>query len=297
MRHLLIPAVSAITLIVLAASACSSDYNSGRDDDRDADVVASVPVDASDGEIDTLDLHATLVNAARTYEFELDGQRCLYTVAVSAEWPREIGNADLAALADTLGRAAFGRHGDMPVADAVTAFLADTAGVLPGPGKVTHDFTAPELASGHWTLTTDISRTALTPAFVTYMVTSSSYMGGAHPNTAVTPLTYDLAAGAPVTMAYLFKPGSEADVMKIISSALAERSGCRPDNFKSAGFFTDTLPAPSGMSVDKSGMIEFQYGQYEIGPYAMGIIMGPVAPADVAGLLSPEGKRMLAAYL
>ncbi len=110
-----------------------------------------------------LDLHATLVNAARTYEFELDGQRCLYTVAVSAEWPREIGNADLAALADTLGRAAFGRHGDMPVADAVTAFLADTAGVLPGPGKVTHDFTAPELASGHWTLTTDISRTALTP--------------------------------------------------------------------------------------------------------------------------------------
>ena len=216
---------------------------------------------------------------------------------MSAEWPREIGNADLAALADTLGRAAFGRHGDMPVADAVTAFLADTAGVLPGPGKVTHDFTAPELASGHWTLTTDISRTALTPAFVTYMVTSSSYMGGAHPNTAVTPLTYDLAAGAPVTMAYLFKPGSEADVMKIISSALAERSGCRPDNFKSAGFFTDTLPAPSGMSVDKSGMIEFQYGQYEIGPYAMGIIMVPVAPADVAGLLSPEGKRMLAAYL
>ena len=81
MRHLLIPAVSAITLIVLAASACSSDYNSGRDDDRDADVVASVPVDASDGEIDTLDLHATLVNAARTYEFELDGQRCLY------KWP------------------------------------------------------------------------------------------------------------------------------------------------------------------------------------------------------------------
>ena len=58
--------------------------------------------------------------------------------------------------------------------------------------------------------------------------------------------------------------------MKIISSALAERSRCRPDNFKSAGFFTDTLPAPSGMSVDKSGMIEFQYGQYEIGPYAMG---------------------------
>ncbi len=51
------------------------------------------------------------------------------------------------------------------------------------------------------------------------------------------------------------------------------------------------------MSVDKSGMIEFQYGRYEIGPYAMGIIMVPVAPADVAGLLSPEGKRMLAAYL
>lgn len=241
----------------------------------------------------SLAVRSNLLTASRGYAFALDGEQYYCILSASAESPVEIGSASLAALADTLVGAAFPSCRGLAMEEAVDRWLADTAGLFPAPAQRVDIGDVPPASPRSWSVDTRIARLALTPRYVTYAVATSSYLGGAHPNTVVTPVTYDLSAGRPVTPSMLFVKGSGPTLIKAISTELASRLGCEPDHLSRGGLFTDTIGMPSGMYVDSNRILVFQYGQYEIGPYSMGIITVPVAPESVSDILTPAGRSLL----
>lgn len=278
MRNLLLSA-ALITAALFAGCSNASDS-------RAADA-------ATDAAIDSTSIRATLIEGAHTYRFDVDGDECYITISARVEWPREIGTTHLANLSDTLLAASFPACKGLTVEHALTQYLDNTKGIVDGP---VHRVKASEATSdemGVWGISTEVARTALTEKYVTYEVTSMSYLGGAHPNTSVTPISYDLASGEVITPSYLFIPGSRAKVIKAVASELASQLGCRPDRLSEGGLFSDTLPAPSGMSIDRYGTIVFQYGQYEIAPYSMGIITVKLSPYQLRDLLTPAARALL----
>lgn len=295
MRQNFLVLLSLLTLAILAAMpACTRRFQTASDNNEEGSVVATVAADPDGSGIDSLPLRAMLVSATRAYSFAMEGEQYYYTISVSAEWPLKIGDFSLKALQDTLLAAACPKCDNGDLEQTLTDYLLDTVGIVSGPAETIAPGDVPVADSNVWTLATHIERIALTPRYVSYFITSSSYLGGAHPNTAVTPVTYDLKAGRPVTASTLFVPGSEEKLLSVITGNLADAEGCNPDHLTSAGFFTDTLPMPSGMYLDSSGMIIFQYGQYEIAPYSKGIIHVSVAPSQVLTILTPEAASLLA---
>ena len=94
MRHLLLTAI-AVTAALIAG--CTK--TTGNTD--------NAATDNTDGQIDSTSVRATLMESTRAYKFGLDGDSCYLTMSARVEWPREIGDAHLAKLSDTLIGAAF----------------------------------------------------------------------------------------------------------------------------------------------------------------------------------------------
>lgn len=291
MRNLLLTAVSGLAA-VLAVAAGSCSKTSAPESTPSALSTPSAQ-NSPNQAVDSIPLRATLINCSRTFAFPLDGEQYYYTISALADWPVEIGSANLKELHDTLIAAAMPSQRGLDIENAMTGFLNDTAGIVTGPATIIPTAQLPDTTSRAWSLDMQIDRIVLNNRYVTYRITSSSYLGGAHPNTVETPLSYDLGEGHPVTLSTLFVKGSENALLKVISANLAQQLGCPDGQFTKGGLFNDTLTMPSGMSLNRYGEIVFTYQQYEIAPYSAGIIKVKVSPWQVDKLLTPRGRALV----
>lgn len=291
MRNLLLTAVSGLAA-VLAVAAGSCSKTSAPESTPSALSTPSAQ-NSPNQAVDSIPLRATLINCSRTFAFPLDGEQYYYTISALADWPVEIGGANLKELHDTLIAAAMPSQRGLDIENAMTGFLNDPAGIVTGPATIIPTAQLPDTTSRAWSLDMQIDRIVLNNRYVTYRITSSSYLGGAHPNTVETPLSYDLGEGHPVTLSTLFVKGSESALLKVISANLAQQLGCPDGQFTKGGLFNDTLTMPSGMSLNRYGEIVFTYQQYEIAPYSAGIIKVKVSPWQVDKLLTPRGRALV----
>lgn len=292
MRQHILTALSGMTLASLAILMSCSKEAAKTDSLSDTVTTPTIAGGEIASEIDTVSVKTTLMSASRSYRFTLDEDTCFLTLTADIEWPREIGEAHLAKLSDTLICAAFPEQKGLTVKEAITGFLNNTEGIIDGPREIVP---ASEVAGGireSWTIDIDVNQECLTDKYVTYKSTSSSYMGGAHPMTSVTPLSYDLSTGEVATLSYLFKPGSDKAILDAVSSSLAASLGCTAGKFTEAGLFNDTLPMPSAMYINSYATLIFQYGLYEVAPYAMGIITAAVSPEQLRNHLTPAGRAL-----
>lgn len=134
MRNILL-FVTVVLFALAGAGACSdnsvsfsSRHSETADDGNSSDVAGR--------EIDSMLINATLISAERAYAFVLDGEQYWLTIDATAEWPRRIGNNNLAALQDTLVAAAFPMHSGQTVEKAITAYLSDTTGIINAPAEI-----------------------------------------------------------------------------------------------------------------------------------------------------------------
>jgi hypothetical protein len=98
-----------------------------------------------------------------------------------------------------------------------------------------------------------------------------TYLGGAHPNTLFTLVSFDLATGKKITTADLFKPGFEKKLYELGEKQF--RKFYQLDDNKSLndqGFwFEDGFKLNDNFYITKAG-IKFLFNPYEVGPYALG---------------------------
>ena len=113
-----------------------------------------------------------------------------------------------------------------------------------------------------------------------YTITKYSYTGGAHGGTALLGLNFDRKTGEPVTEDDIFAFGYEERLSSALRAHL--RSSLDKEDYDML-FVTDITP--SGNFILSKAGITYIYGQYEIGPYAVGIIKVTVPWDEIQDIL------------
>ena len=110
-----------------------------------------------------------------------------------------------------------------------------------------------------------------------------AFAGGAHGNTIVKGLTFDVETGHIYTLPELFKPGSDyvEEISEIIKAQIKER------DLPTLGDFTEINPNQDFYIADRCLVIFFQL--YEITPYFVGIPYFPISIYELEDIINENG--------
>ncbi len=127
-------------------------------------------------------------------------------------------------------------------------------------------------------------------SLLAYAVEFSDYTGGAHGSYRVTYTNIDLNDLVTLSEEDLFKPDYYKPLTdKIVGNLMKQFNAPEPDSLLMHGFFTvDDIVPNNNFWLDDKG-IHYAYNQYEIAPYAMGVIEVTVPYSDLQDILIPDG--------
>lgn len=133
-------------------------------------------------------------------------------------------------------------------------------------------------------------------SLLSYAVEYSDYEGGAHGSYRILYSTIDLSELTTISEEDLFVPDYYRPLTEKITERLMDQYNVEnPDSLLMRGFFTmeDIVPN-NNFWLNEEG-IHYSYNQYEIAPYAMGVIHVTVPYSDLTDILLPEG--IVSSYL
>lgn len=117
-----------------------------------------------------------------------------------------------------------------------------------------------------------------------YVITRTSYTGGAHGIYDMECYNYSLAGGYEITTADLFTETQLEQLDRMIREDLYRQYGVRSDEeLKTKGFFPEYIGVTENFLVTPEG-ITFYYNPYDIGCYALGSVEVSVSRAQLARL-------------
>lgn len=126
-------------------------------------------------------------------------------------------------------------------------------------------------------------------SLLSYSVAYSDYEGGAHGSHRVTYTNIDLNRLYTISEEDLFLPGYYRPLTEIIVAQLMEdHAVTEPDSLLMKGFFTIEDIVPNNNFWLSDSAIHYAYNQYEIAPYAMGVIDVTIPYSKLTEILSPE---------
>lgn len=127
-------------------------------------------------------------------------------------------------------------------------------------------------------------------ALLSYAVEQNDYTGGAHGSYHITYTNIDLKKLVTLTEEDLFLPGYYKPLTEKILHQLTRKYQVEePDSLLTHGFFTiDDIVPNNNFWLNDEG-IHYSYNQYEIAPYAMGVIDVMIPYSELTDLLLPNG--------
>lgn len=209
------------------------------------------------------------------------------TLTASMQWPMSIADYDILPLQDELLSLAFDSKETKDVDQAIRVFITRPTEWIDTIADTKIEMTPVPIESFHdYAISVTSNVTELTMRTVTYFVTTSTYLGGAHPNSNITPMTFNFDTNRVITSEDLFLPGSDMALEKMIAEELSIEYNVSADNLMEAGFFNNRI-VPTSMVYLQDNMIVFHYNPYEIAPYSFGMIDVALSPYQVKDLLTP----------
>lgn len=148
-----------------------------------------------------------------------------------------------------------------------------------------------EMPTWYW-YTLDIRNELLhvSDSLISYSVAYSDYEGGAHGSHRVTYTNIDLNRLTTLSEEDLFLPGYYRPLTeKIVAQLMKDNEVTEPDSLLAKGFFTIEDIVPNNNFWLSESAIHYAFNQYEIAPYAMGVIDVTIPYSELADLLSPGG--------
>lgn len=127
-------------------------------------------------------------------------------------------------------------------------------------------------------------------SLLSYAVEYSDYEGGAHGSYRITYTNIDLNELVTLSEEDLFVPGYFKPLTeKIVAQLMKDYDAEVPDSLLMRGFFdiNDVVPNNNFWLDEKH--IHYSYNQYEIAPYAMGVIDVSVPYTELTDILLPDG--------
>lgn len=275
-------AVALMSIVSACQGTAIDNEKSGKVSETDTDSIVS-----------EFDLDEKLFTASANYKFEDEAASIsgYLTVSTSVQWPEELGKYKIDALRDTIISLTFGENAADDIRKAVAGSVTDMSS-FEHLGKVTPVESVPDSA-GMFAYYSNrlVQLVECTQETVTYSVSISEYMGGAHPNTTTTFFTYILESGKILTPELLFTGDWKKIVEPVLMQSIASTLGMSVEETKGA-----LLASPDDVVPDvyiSNGIIVFHYNPYDILPYSAGAIDAPVSPYEVASVLTPEARKLL----
>ncbi|MCM1110138.1 MAG: RsiV family protein [Clostridium sp.] len=237
----------------------------------------------------------TIKSSVRRYRMSSDSDTCWLSLSATVQWPERIADYDIAPLRAAIVQRAFGLKNSTDIDNAMLDFTADSGDYVDSETYTRTDTVSEVPAAGINVYYADVNAriNELTPDIVTYFVTKSTYLGGAHPNSSSEPFTYLFAKDAVVTYADIFREGTEIEVGRAIVEALERQYNVPSGHLSEAGFFSDSVD-PSKMVYIDGDAIVFHYNPYDIAPYSTGPVDAEVSAWQVSDLLNPWYRNFFA---
>ena len=116
---------------------------------------------------------------------------------------------------------------------------------------------------------------------LSYLVCRYAYTGGAHGSTSETGVNFNKNTGAVIGEDDIFSGGSRDELKKCLSAHLQE---ALPDNDAYDALFIKDIE-PNGNFIVTPAGVTYIYGQYEIGPYYLGIIKVTLPWEELEGII------------
>lgn len=267
-------AASLAVLVMASVSSCSSSNSNGGGDP------------ALDSIVSSFEIRQSVKSATRSFQVKDAEQTYFLTQSASAQWPEQFGNYDLKALQDTIIGLMYGQDVKSDITTATAEFVSHPSNEVVGKSTVTPIDSVPPLSTTTWSVDVSAKLMEYNLETVTYDIVTSSYLGGAHPQTFYRPFTYAFKSGKILNAKNMFKSGSDEQLLKMINQSLADENEVLPSHLESAGFFGPVTNI--GMPFIEGNVIKIRYNPYEIGPYAMGVIDVTLYPGQIEELLTPE---------
>lgn len=244
--------------------------------------------------IRSTEIGTSLKTSEKAYGFVEEKDSFYLTKSVSVEWPVKVGAANLTPLQDSILAIAFEKPAATVIDEAITSYLDDYSTVAESatpldPAKV-------PLSTRAYTSNVSVKTLETTPLYLSTQIASSSYLGGAHPNTVIRPLTIALDSAKVITVDNLFKPSALEHVKALVKESLGRQLNVSADNLTAAGLFSNDIPLSQSVYIINSTIV-FHYGQYEIGPYSMGMFDVDIYPFTVRDWLTPLGRSLFPGQL
>lgn len=127
-------------------------------------------------------------------------------------------------------------------------------------------------------------------SLLSYAVEYSDYTGGAHGSFRVNYVNIDLADLVTLSEEDLFVPDYFRPLTeKIVNALMAKYGVATPDSLLAHGFFAVGDIVPNNNFWLNADGIHYAYNQYEIAPYAMGVVEISVPYADLEDIIIPGG--------
>jgi len=246
----------------------------------------------SDG-VSNFVIDETIKTASQSYAYIAEGDTTYLTLSTSLMWPEKLGDSRLATLQDSIIAGMFpGVKSGRGVDGAIRHFISDPSVVEFGDFKAVDSLQSGMAAEMAWYVDITGKFIELNEQVATYQITSTSYAGGAHPNSSTRYFSYDLGRGRVFTVANMFKPGSEAKLLEAIKEALAYQLGTTVDGLGNAGIFVDQLSDIGNPYLTEDAVV-FHYNPYEIAPYSMGPVDVTIWSTEIEQYLTPEVIELL----
>ena len=242
----------------------------------------------SDNAITNFAVKEVIKTADKNYRLVTDYDTVYMDLYTSIHWPEQLGDADLKVLQDSILYFAYGDTVSTSIDKAIYAYIDDTS-IVDG---IRESVVVDSIPQGDdrtmaYFGNVTVSLVDLDEYMVTYQVMNSTFLGGAHPMTAICPFTYDLRNGRVLNVDNMFKAEARDSVMPVVINALARQLDVDPMQLEKAGIFTSQLTYPGNPYI-ANNMLYFHYNPYDIAPYAAGMIDVAVYPYEVASMLKPD---------
>jgi len=125
--------------------------------------------------------------------------------------------------------------------------------------------------------------------FISYELNHFIFTGGAHPLSGVNYFNFNLSSGETLNLKDVFKKGFESELDKLIEKYFRKTYNLKPDQPLTEILFENHITHNNNFLLLSDG-IEFCYNEYEIAPYAAGIIKVKIPKSELTNLLNDNFK-------
>ena len=147
-----------------------------------------------------------------------------------------------------------------------------------------------ELDMNVWTSIATADTIASIPGMLTYKIFYYQYAGGAHGMSGYTYYNYYKPAGKIITLDQIFTPEGMRRLPALLQKVMI---GTDPDLQDMVNI--SELPYGGDYFITPDKKMTFVYGEYEIGPYALGCPEITLKYSQIAPYLTQQGKQILGA--